>query len=212
MIEAILFDFDMTLVDSLEVGNKALGDLKHKYGLSLDIAIKNIWGISHIPLMKMVAGLNQNRYAWKKISAWNKSSMCQYYKACKINDLDVLLEIKKRGIYFAIVSNNSREIISEVLSLNGNDKLKFEDVFGNEDFASPESKSEVINFVVTKYGFDKRGVMYVDDSVKGVFAAREAGVIPVAVVSGLHSYDELDAVGPKIILNRLGEIVNYLDL
>lgn len=211
MIEAVIFDFDMTLVNSLEVGNKAIEDLKHKYGLSLDIPLKETWSMAHITFMKKVAELNQCRYSWEKISEWNKSSMREYYKECRINDLDVLIEIKRKVPYFYIVSNNSREIITEVLSLNGNDKLKFEDVFGNEDFKNPDSKSEMINLIVNKYGFDKREVMYVDDSVKGVIAAKEAGIVPVAVVSGLHSYDELNAVGPKIILNRLSELINYLE-
>ncbi|MCK5149318.1 HAD family hydrolase [Candidatus Pacearchaeota archaeon] len=211
MIEAIIFDFDMTLVNFLDVGNKAIEDLRNKHGLFIGMTEKEIWGTPHIPLMKNVAEMNQNKYSWEEISEWNKNSMHHYYKECNINDLDELIEIKEKGIYFGIVSNNSKEVINEVLNKNGNDKLKFGDIFGNEDFKNYHSKSEIIQLIVEKYDFNKNKVMYVGDSEGDVIAAKEAGVISVAVVSGLHTYDELKNAGSKIIIENLRDIAKHID-
>ncbi len=209
MIEAILFDFDMTLVNSRQFVNKSIYDLK-EHGLECNMTEREIWSTPHIPLMKKISEMNNYKHSWENINEWTKEARHEYYGTSVINDLNELIEIKNKGIYFGLISNNAREIVDEVLAKNGNEKLKFEDVFGNEDLKNHNSKSELIQFVVDKYRFDKKKVMYVGDSDKDMISAKEVGVIPVGVLLGLHNSKELKKAGAEIIIRQLKEIRDYI--
>ena len=209
MIKAIIFDFDMTLVDSLGVGNKAIEELRNKHKLEINMTEKEIWSTPHIPLMKKISEMNNNNPSWEEVMRLNRSAMERYYSECIINEIEHLIKITNSGIYLGIISNNSREIINIVLTKNGNHKLKFGDVLGNEDCKDHSSKAGMINFLLEKYNFNKEDVMYVGDSEGDITSAVLAGVIPVGVVTGLHTKEELKKAGASIILNNLKWLLCY---
>ena len=64
---AIIFDFDMTLVDSLEIGNKSFRELEEEYGLNLGgMTQKEMWSQTHIGLMRKLAEFNDGKYTNQK--------------------------------------------------------------------------------------------------------------------------------------------------
>ncbi len=210
MIQAIIFDFDMTLVDSLDVGNKSIEDMRKNNHLQINLTEKEIWGTAHIPLMKKIAEMNEG-HSWEEIMNLDQEYMKKNYSNCVLKEIESLLKIKEKGIYFGIVSNNNSEVILSVLSKEDNSKIKFQDIITNKKDQEHLSKDKMIEIILEKYSFNREKVMYIGDSKDDIYSAIKAKVIPVGITTGLNSTEELNQAGAKIILNNLKELEEYIE-
>jgi phosphoglycolate phosphatase-like HAD superfamily hydrolase len=62
-----------------------------------------------------------------------------------------------------------------------------------------------------KYGVsEKRAVLKIDDTVKGIEEGLNAGVYTIGVLTGTQSIQQLGAAEPDTILKSIADLPNYL--
>lgn len=211
MIKSVIFDFDMTLVDSLQVGNKALEDLETNNGISSKgVSQKEVWGNTHEILAQKLAKLNNNKLSWQEISRLDVDYMQKNYVNCKLNEIKFLKELNENNIPLGIISNNSLSVIHRVLKNEQNNSIKFEIVFGSEDLLEGKTKSDLLIECINMLKLKPTEMIYVGDHVNDIICAKNANVISAAVASGLHTMDELKKENPDILLSKLSELRTHI--
>lgn len=210
MIKAIIFDFDMTLVNSLEVGNQAIKDMNEINGIRSDgLTEKEIWGLVHEDFAKKLSEINNNKFTWQEISKYDVEYMQKHYADCRINYINFLSALRKQGVKLGVVSNNSLKVIHMVLS--NNKEIEFDIIFGSEDrIDNGKTKSDIINDIRKEWNIKPDEIMYVGDHPNDIKAAKGAEVISVGVSTGLHTSEELKEYDPDILVNNLEELNNHL--
>ena len=211
MIKAIIFDFDMTLVDSLELGNKAIKDMEIEHGISAKgISAKEIWGnLPHV-FAKKLAEVNKHKLPWEEIREINMAALQKHYTNCRLNAIEFLKELIGKKIKLGIISNNSIDVINTVLENKQNQGVKFDIVFGYQNIAEGKSKSDLLDDCLKLFGVKNNELMYVGDHVNDIIAAKKASVVSAAVASGLHTLEELKKENPDILVNKLGELGKHI--
>src|SRR3989338_2169341 len=161
MLKAILFDWDMTLVDSKHLVKyaylalcRAAGEKPTKRGIEeycgnrLSVNIENF--------------CNRNKKTFK---GTKKDLMKVYIKTfekydprIKFKGKNILNELRKRGVKIAIVSNNTKFSIVKPAKKY---KIKYDVLIADEDLKKSDRKSDAIKKAIKKLKFDKREVTYV---------------------------------------------------
>jgi len=209
MYKAIIFDMDMTLIDSKSVGYSSFNELNSIYGLDISkISDQDMWRYTHVELMEKVAEQNNDEYPWEQISQWNRTSMHKHYADAEILYIDVLMKLKEKGIHMSLVSSANIDVINLVLENPNNARLKFSEVYGSE---YGKSKVDFIKQIIESNGFKPEEVMYVGDHEKDMVAAKKAGVIAVGITTGFYFRPRLIEAGADIVIDNLGELVNYFE-
>jgi phosphoglycolate phosphatase-like HAD superfamily hydrolase len=210
MLEGIFFDFDMTLVDSREIGIKPLKDLELN-GLSLgSLTEKEIWNSTHENLMKKIAEINNHKLDWREISKLNIKYMQKYYLECKLKSIEFLRELQQKNLKIGVISANSAEMVNLVLNTDYNQQIKFDIVVGQEHLFNNSTKFHLISYVLELFNLNPRNVMYVGDSPSDIAHSNKAGVVSVAVSTGLYGIEELRKYDPNIVIEKLDDLRNFI--
>ncbi len=210
-IKGIIFDFDMTLVDSKKVGDEAL-EYMEEYGISRkDFTDKEIWGMTHLEFCKKLSEVNNHKLSWQEISKLNQNFLIKNFLKLKLNCLELLEELNKKKIKIGIVSNNKREFIKTTLSNKYNKNINFEFILTCEDLEDNSTKTDLLLKGLEILSLKRNEVMYVGDHVNDILAAKKAGVISVGISTGVHSFDELKQKNPDILIRNLNELNNHLN-
>lgn len=203
----VLFDFDMTLIDSLAIGQKAMKELQEKYDLNTEkITMTEIFGRTFEENAKHIAELNDNKLTWQEIMKLNISQVYKEYLDSEIVDIKTIQEIKKAGIKIGIISNSESNIIRACLANEKNKELEFDLVLGFNDKKVGETKGNLIQKAMKQLGFSEHETIYVGDHFNDILAAKKANVKCVAITTGLNKKEELAEYKPEFIIEKLSEL------
>jgi phosphoglycolate phosphatase len=211
-VKLLIFDFDMTLVNSHDFGLEILRIFKEEYGLETNfMKQEEMWMMTEFEFAKRIAEYNDNKLGWQKINELDKKFMKNLYINCSINDCDFLRNIQSK-VNFSIVSNNNKDVISEFLSSKNDLNVKFDPIYGAEEVkknhakAESDSKAQRIKKVVEKYGLENSQVAYIGDHYNDVISAKEAGVISIGITSGIFNRNQLKKYNPDYIISRISSL------
>lgn len=203
----VLFDFDMTLVDSLAIAQQAMKELQQTYNINTEkITMTEIFGRTFEENAKHIAELNDNKLTWQEIMKLNISQVHKEYLESEIVDIKTIQEIKKSGIKIGIISNSESNSIRACLANEKNKEIEFDLVFGFNDKKSGETKGHLIQRAMKQLGFLEEETIYVGDHFNDILAAKEAKVDCVAISTGLNSKEELAEYKPEFIIEKLSEL------
>ena len=185
--EAVLFDFDYTLVDSsegcIDASNSALAAL----GLpqAEPDRIRRTIGLSLAESFRALTGLDDEALA----EAYFRHFVARADRV--MADKTVLLPgvaravavLRARGLRLGIVSTKFRYRIEAIL---GRDGLlePFATIVGGEDVSHPKPHPEGLGLALARLELAAEHALYVGDSAVDAEAARRAGVPFAAVLSG----------------------------
>lgn len=205
---AVLFDFDGTLVDTMDkYAEIAAEEITNRYGLSRDNARQLYLETSGEPFFKqleIIFGENSNN---EKCAAAYEHTKEQYLKSVKLDcDTKQLLKaIKKLGVSTAITSNNFQDLIDNFL-------IKEEGLFdivlgyGNGFSKGPTQFA----YVIDKFGIDRRYALFVGDSLSDARKALAFGIDFVAI-SGTLRKDSFTSIYPAIpVISSFVELLPLL--
>jgi HAD superfamily hydrolase (TIGR01549 family) len=207
-MNAVLFDFEGTIVDFQWNLSEAIGEARKKllllginakqknYALLYNETLKIAEKIGNFPLVKNVLDEIFDRYDMDALKRW------------KLRDgvLPVLNLLDERRIKAALVTNVGRRAID--LALKKFD-LSFDVVVTRDDvnFLKPSP----VGLKMAMKALQTEDVIFIGDSVSDVIAAKRAG-IPVVVVSGGESdVEEIKEAEVDYILSNLSEILEILE-
>lgn len=174
MIKAIVFDMDGVLIDAVKLHQKAFIEAVKPYKeITEEYHMQNLNGI---PTKKKLEKLGFNTDLIEEINARKQEITFDLIKQ-NIKPLpqvtNVILELKKRKIPFAVCSNSIRKSIE--LFLKAADIEGFEFIISNQEVINPKPHPEMYLKAIHKLGLPKEEILIVEDSPVGLQAAKESG-------------------------------------
>ena len=188
MKKLIIFDLDGVLVDACEWHRLAL-NASLKEVCNYEISLSDHYTIfngtpTRVKLSKLIDRKIIPSCAVEKVYDLKQqltvdiiNEKAQY----RIEKVEMINFLKNKGCHVACFTNSIRETALLMLKKTGVLSL-LDCVITNEDVEFPKPDPEGYNFLVNKFNIDRKDVIIVEDSPKGVQAAEASGceVIKVA--------------------------------
>ena len=207
MTKVIIFDFDGTLADTIDILLSITNRLSAEFGFKsatkeelAQLSNLNSWQIlqySGISIFKFPLLIRR-----LKAELHSEVPHIQLFPGIK----EVLLELKKRGFQLGIITSNSRENVLASLAKNG-----LQDTFTFIYSGSTFGKHKVINKWLRLENIHTEKVVYVGDEIRDIDAAKKTGIKVIAVGWGFNSPQALAAQNPNFLIERPQELIEIMN-
>jgi phosphoglycolate phosphatase len=207
MTKVIIFDFDGTLADTIDILLSITNRLSAEFGFKsatkeelAQLSNLNSWQIlqySGISIFKFPLLIRR-----LKAELHSEVPHIQLFPGIK----EVLLELKKRGFQLGIITSNSRENVLGALEKNG-----LQDTFTFIYSGSTFGKHKVINKWLKIENIHTEKVVYVGDEIRDIDAAKKTGIKVIAVGWGFNSPQALAAQNPNFLIKRPQELIEIIN-
>ena len=203
-IQAIFFDFDGVILESVSVKGWAFGKLFERYTEQVDEIVTFHYangGVSRFDKFRYI----YKNILKKELSAVELERLCEsfsnlvYKRVLECNFVPgtkAFLDKYYKPISFYIISGTPHEEIVKIVDAKGLSRY-FKGVFG-----SPTGKSEWTKKIICDNHFDQKRVVFVGDTLSDYEAATENGVHFVARIANDNG-KLFDGVGIKYFLSDL---------
>lgn len=212
-IEAVVFDLDGTLLDTLEDLKDAVNAALVHYHLPQRTLeeVREFVGNGIRKLMIRAVADGENHPEFEQIFAFFQ----EYYRQ-HCNDKtrpydgipELMRELQARGIKMAIVSNKFEAGVKAL-----NDRFFAEYIslaIGEGEAGKRKPDPEALNLALQQLGVEKEHAMYVGDSEVDILTARNAGVRCVSVTWGFREEDFLVCHEAGVLIHRPLELLEYV--
>lgn len=207
MTKVIIFDFDGTLADTIDILLSITNRLSAEFGFKsatkeelAQLSNLNSWQIlqySGISIFKFPLLIRR-----LKAELHSELPHIQLFPGIK----EVLLELKKRGFQLGIITSNSRENVWTSLETNGLQGI-FTFIYSGSTFG----KHKVINKWLRRENINPEQVVYVGDEIRDIDAAKKTGIKVIAVGWGFNSQEALAAHNPDFLIERPQELIDIMN-
>lgn len=212
-LEAAIFDFDGTLVDSETLYTKSLIATASKMNVLQDIDFESMAGYQTQDMYNI---LIKTHYVPDNFF----DETADYFHKIIETDLetfDGVMETLERlkNINVVIASNSDIDYVRNISNKKDFSKYIKDYSCHNEKLkAKPEPDLFLNAFEILKKlnkNLKKENVLIFEDSLAGVEGAKKTG-IKIAAITNSYSKEELLEKGADIILNKINEIFNYIEI
>lgn len=212
-LEAAIFDFDGTLVDSETLYTKSLIKIANKMNVLQDVDFESMAGYQTKDMYNI---LIKNHYVPDNFFA----ETSKYFRKIIETDLetfDGVMETLERlkNIDIVIASNSDIDYVKNISDKKGISRYIKDYSCHNERLkAKPEPDLFLNAFEILKNlnkNLNKENVLIFEDSLAGVEAAKKTGIKTVAITNS-YSKEELSKKCADIILNKIDEIFHYINI
>jgi len=217
MFDAVIFDWDGTLVDTRAVIVESFQRVLSELGCSVDDGfIERLIGIGPKNTFRealrardisfddaMLDDLVRKKIAIQLGMAW-KLSLFE-------GAIDLLSSLRGR-VQMALATMTNREVIDRTLQGKGLGEY-FDVVISVDDVSQPKPDPEIFLRCASRLGVSPEDCVVVEDSIFGVKAAKDAGMKCIAVSTGAYSMEELKKGGADLVvasLNGRAGILNFI--
>lgn len=206
MPKVIIFDFDGTLADSLNIMIESYNQAAKIYGCRM-ISGADLQQIRRMHLRDVLAYLE---VPYLKLPFIIFSMQSYYKKQAQTLDLfeDVpamLCRLMVAGHRLFILSTSAPDAIRLVLQEHNIDFFQGIYSCGHHMFA----KGVVLKKILASHGFEPQEVYYVGDEIRDVEAARQVGMHSVAVSWGYNAHDKLKEQKPDVMIENPLDLLRY---
>ena len=212
-IEAVIFDLDGTLLDTLEDLKNAVNAALEQYHMpKRSLAeVRGFVGNGIRNLMLRAVPEGEDTPDFEEAFVFFQS----YYKAhCKENTgayegvLEMLKELSEKGIKMAIVSNKFDPAVKE---LNGEHFGTYiQTAIGEMPGVKRKPAPDMVHMALDILGVEKEHAVYVGDSDVDLQTARNAGLDCICVTWGFREEEFLKECGAKVLIHKPGELLELL--
>jgi HAD superfamily hydrolase (TIGR01509 family) len=214
VIEAALCDLDGTLVDSNSLHATAWKEAFGHFGIevSFDAALHQI-GKGGDQLIPVFVPNDQLEALAKPIEEYRKRIFEEKYFH-KIKPFpgarDLLIKMNAAGLRVAISSSASKKDLSRLKELAKIDDLVEEET-STDDAEQSKPSPDIFQATLHRLGLEPERTLALGDTPWDVEAARKAGVMTVAVISGGWTREELARAGALEIYQDVSHLANEFD-
>ncbi|MBX3398443.1 MAG: HAD-IA family hydrolase [Gemmataceae bacterium] len=198
----VVFDFDGTLVDSLEHSIAAFQRIAPRFHLKLDLDLATA---RTLPTRELFARMG--------VRFWNLPRIIRAFQEEAAKDApglalvpgmaELLAGLAERGVRLGILSSNREDAIRACLRAHGVENL-FAFVVG---YPKLFGKAKALRRIRKVHRIDRDALLYVGDEARDVEAAAKAKVASAAVTWGFHAEALLAAAAPTHLLRRPGDLL-----
>ncbi len=203
----IVFDFDGTIADTLDLGLEISNDLANNYGyrkvskqelihyrnLSTREALKSV-GVSFLKLPFIARDFRR---------ALNKR--IEFLEPIK-GMANVITQLHQQEYTLGIITSNSTKNVTSFLS-----RISLLDKF---DFIHPHSnlfsKSKMLKSILQNYKLDTSEVLYIGDETRDIVAARECNIPIASVCWGLNTKMALKQLDPDYLIESPSQLLEVI--
>jgi len=205
-INAVIFDLDGTLVDSMGIWDKIDIDYLRKRNIELPQDLREC--IEHLSFLE-TAKYFKNRFnlpeSIEEVAAeWNDMALVEYSNSVKLKKgaREFLTLLKSKGLKIALATSNSETLLEAALKANGVFEL-FDVICRTDEVNRGKNFPDVYLLAAERLGVSPENCMVFEDLVPAVMGAKAAGMKVVAV-HDLYSEgqkEKLEALADRYILN-----------
>ena len=215
MFEAVIFDWDGTLVNSHQIVvasfQKALSEINCRIS---DEFIKRLVGVGAAETIREILRACKICYDEALINKLVKKKVQKEIEMIdKIKPFAgalELLETLQGRVKVGLASMNNREIISLILRTKNMQKF-FDVVITANDIKKSKPNPEIFLKCAAKLKCKPNKCAVVEDSIFGVEAAKAAKMGCIAVHTGAYSREEINEAKPELTVDSLLEIRKILN-
>ena len=212
-LEAAIFDFDGTLVDSETLYTKSLIATANKMNVLQNVDFESMAGYQTQDMYNI---LIKNHYIPDNFF----EETAKYFHKIIETDLetfDGVMETLERlkNINIVIASNSDISYVKNISDKKGFSKYIKDYSCHNEKLKAKPEPDLFLNACETlkklNKNLKKENVLIFEDSLAGVEGAKKTG-IKIAAITNSYSKEELLKKGADIILNKINQIFDYITI
>jgi HAD superfamily hydrolase (TIGR01509 family) len=212
MIRGIVFDFDGTIVDSMQMVFSALNDALKRRNLPT-IEIELLGRMAGLPVIDIIsskvhiteaAAKEVEKDVFKTYTSFCRTS-CQLLPHVE-STLKTLKSKKIKLGLFTTTPTKPLMAVEKKFSL----KDYFDIMIAKED-AENKPNPEGLNKIVKEFGIRKDECLYVGDSPIDILTGKAAGIKAIAVTTGIATLQQLKETNPDGIISDLEKLLVYID-
>lgn len=203
--KVIIFDFDGTLVNTIDVIVDITNRLALEFGYkqTTQVELNQLKNLSSREIVKQ-SGISILKLPFliKKVRSELNKEIKNIRPICEIED--ILSELSSSGHRLGIVTSNSKENIIEFIEKHEWQHL-FDFVYSGTTLFG---KSKVINNLIKQRELNREQIIYVGDETRDIEAARKSNVKAIAVAWGFNSPEVLAQQNPDFLVHRPQELLS----
>lgn len=201
---SIVFDFDGTLADTLEMVLTLYNEVAPSYGCKEagEEIRDRIIQESYHDLMKEY-GINSLKLAALMVRI--RAEMGKRLADMPVVDgiPEALTALKQLGYRLGVLTSNSRKNVSAFMQHNGLAEV-FDFIYSGKNLFG---KDKVMAKMLSKEGLAKASVLYVGDELRDIEASKKVGLKVITVTWGLYKKGSLEALQPDAVVDTAAELV-----
>lgn len=206
MRKHIIFDFDGTIVDSLDLAVSIYNEMAGRYNLN-NLKQSDIAMLNKLSIPERIKLFNVPFYILPKMAIEFKRKYKEGIHLLKEIDgmREVIVELKRIGYQLSIISSNSVANIQQFLS---SAKLEYFDhiltskaLFG---------KQTILKQTMRKLDLKREHLVYIGDELRDIESCKKAGVDMIAVTWGFDDAQLLKDGKPEYIAEQPADILSIL--
>lgn len=208
MFQTIIFDFDMTLVNSINAITIGLNKMARHFGLPpvhesdtrrvMSSEAKNFW--------RNLWGYHDE--AWNDFFLNEVADQEKFYLEIAPGAVDLLAALKNEGRHIGLATNRSDAW--QALSSIGL-SVYFDEAVGSGEVAQGKPAPDMLLLIMDKLKADPSTTLYIGDAPVDMEAARRGGIRGVGILAGGSSKEELLKAGAwqvRPTIKDLGRLLN----
>lgn len=204
-VKAYIFDWDGTLVNTIDLTFKIYADIFSELG-KIKISpndFKRLFGRNHAPLYNFVGLTAEERNKidnmWVEAYKKNQAEIALFPFA-----KEFLQELKNHGKKLGLVSSGKTWRVSQELEFLGV-KDFFDSIVTIEQIQNPKPSPEGLLLAAKQIGIQPQECIYFGDMQEDVIAGKNAGMKTVVILHGMHKKYSLLKLKPDFVYKNFKE-------
>jgi phosphoglycolate phosphatase len=213
--DAVLFDLDGTLLDSLEDLADSMNEVLRRAGFPVHPTAAYRYFVGDGMEMLVRRALPADRSDEATVQACLAAMREEYGRRYAVKSRpypgvpELLDALAARGVRTAVFTNKPQEAaVQMVAELLG--RWRFEQVLGPGPGVPRKPDPSGALEVARRMGFDPGRFLYLGDTATDMLTARGAGMRPVGALWGFRTREELEAAGAEVLLEAPPELLEHL--
>jgi len=198
----VIFDFDGTLANSLDLVARLYNENAHKYG-ALPIDMNDLPEYRKLGYKKAMKKAKIRWTVLPRLVLFVSREMKKNMGEVKPYDgvVDVLNEIREQGISIGVLTSNDGALVHDYLENNN---------FPVFDFIVSEKtmfgKEKALKRIMKRHGLQRERVVYVGDEPRDITACNKAGIKVIGVTWGVGGREGLASTPPDWLVDTPQEL------
>lgn len=210
MLQAVIFDLDGTLLNSINDIRVHVNTVLKKYGFSPyeTTGLKECVGYGSYELIKRTSGSTDEVLLKKMTQEFEDLYLNSSQEYSKAYDgiFDLLSALEERGIRKSILSNKPHHLTVACRDLFFSD-YGFDEVLGVTEMELKKPSPALALKIAERYNLEPSRIAFVGDTKIDMITAKNAGMYPIGVTWGFRSVEELKENGAGKIISNPQELL-----
>lgn len=212
--EAVIFDLDGTLVDTLDDLTDSVNFALSSFGFPMrnreEVRSFVGNGVRKLVYLSVPEGTDEET-SEKCLGVFKEHYRNNSRNKTKPYDgiIELLEKLCESDVKTAVVTNKMQSAAKDIVEFFFGNKISL--AVGQVDGVAQKPNPDGVLLVLEKFGIKKEKAVYVGDSEVDCLTARNAGIDCIGVTWGFRDAEVLKESGARIIADSPDEIINLLD-